>query len=160
VATYRARLSTCTSCSPSRCLALANIFRRSRAQPRSGRDVVRSCERPSSLPLRVHASLCSSRSEGKRAHLLVLVSAFVSRRSRPDALRRLTVHGLASSCHVSTEESSDPLSVRGPPRSPAPVDRARARLSTITIASPYGPLRAEARLATRSNPIKPSRAFA
>lgn len=35
--------------------AFALVFRRSRSHPRSGLDVVRSCERPSSIPLRVHA---------------------------------------------------------------------------------------------------------
>jgi hypothetical protein len=79
----------------------------------------------------------------KRAHLLVLVSAFIFRCSRPDALRRLTVHGLARSCHVSTALSSDPLSVRGPSPRAAPVHRSHARLATITIAWPYGFLRAK-----------------
>jgi hypothetical protein len=37
-----------------------------------------------------------------RVHLLVLVSTFILRCSRPVSLHRLTVHGLANSCHVST----------------------------------------------------------
>jgi hypothetical protein len=122
--------------------AFAFVFRRSRSHPRSGFNVVRSCEHPSSIPLRVHASLLLAK-QTKRAHLLVLVSAFVFRRSRPDALRRLTVHGLARSCHVSTAQSSDPLSVRGPSPRAAPVHRVRARLATITFACPYGFLRAK-----------------
>jgi hypothetical protein len=84
----------------------------------------------------------------RRAHLLVLVSMFVFRRSRPAALHRLTVHGLARSCHVSTAQSSDPLSVRGPPLRAAPVNRARARLATNTIALPYGFLQSPTHLAT------------
>ena len=97
--------------------------------------------------------------QSKRAHLLVLVSAFVFRRSRPDALRRLTVHGLASSCHVSTAHSSDPLSVRGPSPCAAPVNRAHAHLATIMIALPYGFLRAK-HVLRHAPPMKPSRAFA
>jgi len=150
VATFRVRPSTITSCSPSRCFAFALVFRRSRSHPRSGCDVVRSCERPSPLPSRVHALVASFGSEEERAHLLVLVSGFVFRRSRPVALRRLTVHGLARSCHVSTAHSSDPLSVRGPPLCAAPVNRVRARLATITFALPYGFLQRITRLATCS----------
>jgi hypothetical protein len=37
-------------------LAFALVFRRSRSHPRSSRDVVHSCERPSSPPSRVHTS--------------------------------------------------------------------------------------------------------
>jgi hypothetical protein len=39
------------------------VFRRSHPHPRSGFNVVRSCERPSSIPLRVHTLPCSLRSK-------------------------------------------------------------------------------------------------
>lgn len=128
-------------------LALAFVFRRSRSHPRSGFGVVHSCERPSPSPSRVHTSGAPCGANKARSPSRAR-SALVFRRSRPVALHRLTVHGLASSCHVSTAQSSDPLSVRGPPLRAAPVNRARARLSTITIALPYGILQNPTRLAT------------
>lgn len=70
-----------------------------------------------------------------RVHLLVFVSAFVFRRSRPFPLRRLTVHGLASSCHVSTAFTA--ILFREPPLHTAPVNRACAHLATITFTLPY-----------------------
>jgi hypothetical protein len=115
---------------------------------RSGFDVVCSCEQPSPAPSRVHALFTPCEAKKERAHLLVLVSALVFRRSRPAALHRLTVHGLARSCHVSTAQSSDPLSVRGPPLRAAPVNHADARLATITNALPYGSLRCSTHLST------------
>jgi hypothetical protein len=70
-----------------------------------------------------------------RAHLLVFVSAFVFRRSRPFPLRRLTVHGLASSCHVTTAFTA--ILFREPPLHTAHVNHVRAHLATITSALPY-----------------------
>jgi hypothetical protein len=92
---------------------------------------------------RSHFVLLLAKQQTKRAHLLVLVSAFIFRCSRPDALHRLTVHGLARSCHVSTAQSSDPLSVRGPSPRAAPVNHGHAHLATIMIVLPYGFLRAQ-----------------
>lgn len=128
-------------------LALALVFRRSRSHPRSSSNVVRSCERPSPQPLRVHTSGAPCGANKARSPSRAR-TGLVFRRSRPVALHRLTVHGLASSCHVSTAESSDPLSVRGPPLPAAPVNHSRARLATITIALPYGILQNPTRLAT------------
>jgi hypothetical protein len=70
-----------------------------------------------------------------RAHLLVFVSAFVFRRSRPFPLRRLTVHGLASSCHVTTAFTA--ILFREQPFHTAHVNHAHAHLATITFALPY-----------------------
>lgn len=43
------------------------VFRRSLSHPRSGFNVVRSCERSSSIPLRVHTLCCSLRSNKQSA---------------------------------------------------------------------------------------------
>jgi hypothetical protein len=150
VATFRVRLSTVTSCSPSRCLRSRSSFDvRARIHaPVSTSFVLANVPRRSLCAFTLWFAPCEAKS--KRVHLLVLVSAFVFRRSRPDALRRLTVHGLARSCHVSTAHSSDPLSVRGPSLRAAPVHRVRAHLATITFAWPYGFLSRETHLATCS----------
>lgn len=130
----RNRLSTITSCSPSRCLRSRSSFDvRARIHARV-RTVVRSCERPSALLLACSRPFAPCGAPG-RAHLLVFVSAFVFRRSRPFPLRRLTVHGLASSCHVTTAFTA--ILFREPPLHTAHVHRVRAHLATITFACPY-----------------------
>jgi hypothetical protein len=126
----------------------AFILRRSRSHPRLGLAVVRSHFRtnvPRRSPPRPRPS--TSCEAFGRVHLLVS-TAHVSRRSRA-TLRRLTVHGLASSCHVSTRACGDLLSVRRPrlPSHPATTSALafrrsrppcrtapafRARLSTFT----------------------------
>jgi hypothetical protein len=136
-----------TSCSPSRCLRSRSSFDvRARIRAPVATSSILANGPRHHLRASTLRALLAERT--KRVHLLVLVSALVFRRSRPVALHRLTVHGLASSCHVSTALSSDPLSVRGPPLRAAPVNHARARLSTITIALPYGILQNPTRLAT------------
>jgi hypothetical protein len=65
--------------------ALAFVLRRSLSHPRSGRDVVRSCERPSSLPLRVHAQFppCGGHSarSPSRARVRVRLSTLTAGRT-------------------------------------------------------------------------------
>jgi hypothetical protein len=117
-------------------LVLAFVFRRSRSRPRSGhcrRPLPRfRAKRPSAFSLRVH-------DQDVLAALTTLVSTMrASRRSRA-ARPRLTVHGLASSCHVSTKAGHRSFEDRAPLL--APGDRARPRLSALTFASPYSSLR-------------------
>jgi hypothetical protein len=120
-ATPRARLSTLTSCSPSRCLRPRSSFD-ARVRRRSGvSSVVR-------LPLSRQTSLGSRPSRSRprapgRVHLPVL-AVLASRRTRA-TLHRLTVHGLANSCHVSTRAGGDPLPFE---------DRARTSHSAIAPA--------------------------
>jgi hypothetical protein len=82
----------------------ALAFRRSPLHPRSGPTVVRSRFR-ANVP-RLSPSRPRPRALG-RVHLLVS-AVLASRRSRA-TLHRLTVHGLANSCHVSTSKRGDPL---------------------------------------------------
>jgi hypothetical protein len=100
------RLSAFTACSPSRCRRPrsscdARVHSRFGVLPSSASTLSRE-DVPRRSSLRVHDQELLD-----RVHLLVsAVLAF--RRSRA-TLRRLTVHGLASSCHVSTRASGDPL---------------------------------------------------
>jgi hypothetical protein len=133
VATVRVRLSTITSCSPSRCLRSRSPFDvRARIHVRVLPSSVLANVPRRSPPCSRPFAPCGAPG---RVHLLVFVSAFAFRRSRPFTLRRLTVHGLASTCHVSTAFTA--ILFREPPLHTAPVSRARAHLATITFALPY-----------------------
>jgi hypothetical protein len=147
----RARLSTVTSVFAAGWPSSVTVFRRSRRARLLGAcarvrlstftltSTLGSRRRPflrTSLggSPRVVTTFRPLRSSG-RAHHLVFVSAFVFRRSRPFPLRRLTVHGLASSCHVTTAFTA--ILFREPPLHTAHVHRVRAHLATITFACPY-----------------------
>lgn len=105
MATLRARLSTLTACSPSRCLRTRSscdvrVHIRFRILPSSvftlSRKNVPRLSPPRSRP----------RALG-RAHLSA--STVLAFRPTRATLHRLTVYGLANSCHVSTRASDDPL---------------------------------------------------
>jgi hypothetical protein len=147
----RARLSTLTSVFAAGWPPSVTVFRRSRRARLLGAcarvrlstfaftSTFGSCRRPSlrtalGALLRVHD--LSPLAELRAALTFSwFVSAFVFRRSRPFPLRRLTVHGLASSCHVATAFTA--ILFREPPLHTAHVHRVCAHLATITFACPY-----------------------
>jgi hypothetical protein len=140
---YRARLSTLTrarlpgDCARARLATFA-------CTPASG-SVPSSASRfrerrPSALSLRVHDQ-----------ELLIVPTSLVpavlaSRRSRA-TLHRLTAHGLANSCHVSTKASDDPLPFEDHARTSHPAIAPALALRRWRLPS-RRPLRSMPRLAT------------
>lgn len=134
MATFRARFSALTSCSPSRCLLEAFVLRRSPL-------CIRVWVLPSSAPtLSRETSLGSHRSRSRpralsRAHLFRVYRAHLS--TITGNTSRLTVHGLREFVSRFDECWRRPSSSRRSRPLLAPGNLDRPGLSTMTFAVPY-----------------------